>query len=111
MFRKIKTHLEYRKNKRIAKREFYKTAAALLPAIRRFSEKKTDIVRFVNDLAEDGKNLQGEALINMVIGKVADKLETDQPRLVEILKYMAGLSPENMQEILVHSMVESKEGD
>lgn len=111
MFKKITAYLEYRKNRRIARAEFFRTAAALLPAVRAFSEKEADTARFIRELADSGRNLQGEALINMVLGKVADKLETDQPRLVEILKYMAGLSPESMQEILVHSMVESKEGD
>ena len=47
MIKRIKEYLEYRKNKKIAKREFAKMAATTLPVIRKVSDKGADIVKFI----------------------------------------------------------------
>lgn len=47
MINRIKEHLEYRKNKRIAKKELAKMAATTLPVIREISDKGTDIAKFI----------------------------------------------------------------
>lgn len=107
MITRIKEYLEYRKNKRTAKRELIKMASITLPTIRETSNKGADIMKFIIKLAEESKNLEDGQLIPMVLDKVADVLKTDNGRLIEILTYMVNLSQEDIQKILVHSVVET----
>ena len=107
MIKRIKEYLEYRRNKRIAKRELAKMAATTLPVIREVSDKGTDIVKFIVKLTNETKNVEGERLVEMVLNEVSTVLQTDNNRIIEILTYMASLSPQDIQKILVHSMVET----
>ena len=107
MINKIKEYLEYRKNKKIAKRELARMGATVLPAIREVSDKGTNIVKFLVKLTDEAKGLEGEKLVEMVLNEIADVLKTDNNRIVEILTYMANLSPQDIQKVLVHSMVET----
>ena len=43
----------------------------------------------------------------MIIDNVTEVLKTTDSRLKDILIYLASLSPEDMQKIIVHSMVQS----
>lgn len=43
----------------------------------------------------------------MVLNEVSTALQTDNNRIIEILTYMANLQPEDIQKILVHSVVET----
>lgn len=56
MIKKFKEYLEYRHNKKIAKRELAKMAAAILPVIRDTAEKSADIARLIVKLAEDAND-------------------------------------------------------
>lgn len=107
MINKIKKYLEYRRNRRIAKRELAKMAATTLPVIREVSSKGADIAKFTVKLVDESKSLKDEQLISMVLDKVADVLKTDNNRIIEILSYMVNLSQEDIQKILVHSLVET----
>lgn len=107
MINRIKEHLEYRKNKRIAKKELAKMAATTLPVIREISDKGTDIAKFIVRLTNETKNVKGEKLVEMVLNEVSTALQTDNNRIIEILTYMANLQPEDIQKILVHSVVET----
>lgn len=107
MMNKIKEYLEYRKNKRIAKRELAKMASTTLPVIRETSEKATDIAKFVIKLTNDTKNIKGEKLVEMVLSEISAALQTDNNRIIAILTYMANLQPSDIQKILVHSVVET----
>lgn len=80
MIQKIKDYIQYRKNKTIVKRELAKTGAAVLPSIREFSEKKSDIIQFVIQLADSCKNLSEEELLSLIIEKATDKLAADRSR-------------------------------
>ncbi len=104
---KIKEFLEYRRNKKIAKKELARMAATTLPVIREVSDKGTNIVKFVVKLANETKNIKGEKLIQMVLDELSTALQTDNERIIEILSYMANLQPSEIQKILVHSMVET----
>ena len=104
---RIKEYIEYKRQKRIAKRELCKIAATILPVIREMSNKGADIIKFVARLTNETKNVNGEKLIEMVLNEVSATLQTDQNRIVEILSYIADLNPSEIQEILVHSMVET----
>ena len=111
MINRIKEYFEYRKNKRIAKYELAEMAATTLPVIREVSDKGTDIVKFVVKLTNDTKNVEGEKLVEMVLNELSTALQTDNNRIIEILTYMASLSPEDIQKVLVHSVVETMQTD
>lgn len=107
MINKINEHLEYRRNKKIAKRELAKIAATTLPVVREVSSKGTDIAKFIIKLTNETKNVKGERLIEMVLNEVSTDLQTDNNRIIEILSYIANMSPQDIQKVLVHSMVET----
>ena len=111
MINRIKGYLEYRKNKRIAKRELAKMAATTLPVIREVSDKGTDIAKFIVKLTNETKNIESERLIEMVLNEVSTALQTDNSRIIEIFSYMTSLSPQDIQKVLVHSMVETMPND
>lgn len=107
MINRIKEYFEYRRNKRIVKRELAKMAATTLLVIREVSDKGIDIAKFVIKLTNETKNIKGERFIEMVLNEISTVLHTDNNRIIEILSYMASLSPEDIQKVLVHSMVET----
>ncbi len=107
MITKIKEHLEYKKNKKIAKRELAKIAAATLPVVREISVKGTDIAKFIIKLTNETNNIKGETLIEMVLNEISAALQTDNSRIIEILTYMATLQPADIHKILVYSAVET----
>ena len=111
MINRIKEYLEYRKNKKIAKRELAKMAATTIPAIREVSDKGTDIAKFVVKLTNETKNIKGERLVELVLNEVSTALQTDNERIIQIGQYMANLSPQDIQKILVHSVVETMPKD
>ena len=111
MIKRIKEYLEYRRNKRIAKRELAKMAVTTLPVIREVSDKGTDIAKFIVKLTNETKNIKGERLVELVLNEVSTVLQTDNNRIIEILTYMASLSPQDIQKVLVHSAVETMPTD
>ena len=111
MINRVKEYLEYKRNKKIAKRELAKMAATTLPVVREVSDKGTDIAKFVVKLTNETKNIKGERLIELVLNELSTALHTDNNRIIEILTYMASLSPEDIQKVLVHSVVETMPTD
>ena len=111
MIKRIKEYLEYRRNKRIAKIELAKMATTTLPVIREVSDKGTDIAKFIVKLTNETKNIKGERLVEMVLNEVSTALKTDNNRIIEILTYIASLSPQDIQKVLVHSAVETMPTD
>lgn len=107
MITKIKSYLEYRKNKKIAKRELATIAATTIPLIRNFTTKSSDIYKFVVKLSEESKNVKGEELFQMILTELADLLNTNESRIVEIASYITTLSPQEIQNIITHSVVET----
>lgn len=107
MFNKISEYITYKRNKKIAKRELAKMAATILPIIREFTEHKADTLDFIKNTALAAKNMDGSELVNMVIDTFADKFSVDHERFIEVGSYLIGLSTEEIQKILVHSMIET----
>lgn len=105
----FKDYIKYRKDCKVAKREFTKMAVTTLPLINKLTKKSSEIGNFLLNLVESAKGLSGDALYEVVISEIANLLKTNESRLIEILTYMATLSPEDMQKILVHSVVESND--
>lgn len=111
MINRIKEYFEYRKNKKIAKKELARMAATTLPVIREVSDKGADIAKFVVKLTNETKNIKGERLVELVLNEVSTALQTDNNRIIEIITYMASLSPQDIQKVLVHSAVETMPTD
>ena len=101
------SYLEYRKNKKIAKREMARLAATALPLLNEVSDKHSEIIQFALDTTKACKNLGGEKLVEKVLNEISILLKTTQPRLLEIMTYLAGMSPEDIQKVLVHATVHS----
>ena len=102
---RIKEYLEYKKNKRIVKRELTKLAITSISTIKSVSEKSSEILNFINKIVTETKNIQGEKLIEIDLSEVSNILQTDNNRLIQVFTYIAGLQPEDIQKILVHSVV------
>ena len=111
MVKRIKEFLEYRRNKRFVKRELAKMAATTLPVVREVTSKGTDIAKFVVKLTNETKNIKGERLVELVLNEVSTALQTDNNRIIEIFTYMTSLSPQDIQKILVHAIVETMPTD
>lgn len=107
MIKRIKEYLEYRRNKKLIKKEFTKIATTTLSTFRIISDKGNDILRFITKLTEESKNIEGEALIKLILDEVSTVLQTDNNRIIEILTYIASLKPEDIQKILTHSIIET----
>ena len=107
MFDRIKAYITYRKNKKIAKREFINMVATTLPIISEFTEHKAATLDFIKNTVLAAKNMDSSELVKMVIDTFADKFSVDHERFIEVGSYLIGLSPEEMQKILVHSMIET----
>ena len=71
----------------------------------------TTIAKFVVKLTNETKNIKGEKLVELVLNELSTALHTDNNRIIEILTYMASLSPEDIQKVLVHSVVETMQTD
>ena len=50
---------------------------------------------------------RGKRLVELVLSEVSTALQTDNNIIIEILTYMASLSLEDIQKILVHSVAET----
>ena len=105
MFENIKANKEYRRNKKIAKRELAKIMANTLPAVNKITVKGVDVLNFVNKTIEASKNVSGEEVIKIILSNLAEVLKTNESRIVEIFTYMASLSPEDREQIISHSVI------
>lgn len=107
MFGKIKEYFTYRKNLKMIKRELTEVAANTLPLISTTTSNALDFVNFLTHVADECNKLSGKELISTIIREIADKLETDETRIYEILQYISTLSKEDMRKIVIHAQVET----
>lgn len=111
---KIRKYREYRKNKKAVKRELVAIASNTLPLVSKTTGNALKFVNFVTHIIEECNNLSGEELANRLqeiindsVKTFADKFETDESRLFEIVQYIATLSKEDIQKIIVSAQVET----
>lgn len=107
MFNKIKEYLEYRKNKRIAKMELAQMLSTTLPSIREFAETKANTLDMIKHTALATKGMEGSELVNAVINSIADMFSINHERFIEVGTYLINLSPDDMQKIIIHSIVDT----
>ena len=105
MIRKIREYLEYRKNRKIIKKEITKIGVTILPVVSNASTVVKDIITFVNKLADASNAVEGKQLIEMVLGELSQLLQTDNGRILEILTYIAQLSPREIHTIITDAAV------
>lgn len=105
MFENIKANKEYRRNKKIAKRELAKIMANTLPTVNKITVRGVDVLNFVNKTVEASKNISGEEVIKIILSNLAEVLKTNESRIVEIFTYMASLSSEDREKIISHSVI------
>lgn len=105
MFENIKANKEYRRNKKIAKRELAKIMANTLPTVNKITVRGVDVLNFVNKTVEASKNVSGEEVIKIILSNLAEVLKTNESRIVEIFTYMASLSSEDREKIISHSVI------
>lgn len=105
MIKKIKEYLQYRKNRKIVKKEIAKIGATILPIVGNASTVGKDIIMFVTKLANASNNVEGEQFIEMVLSELSQVLQTDSGRILEILTYIAQLSPRDIQNIITDAVV------
>lgn len=102
MFR-IREYLEYKKNKKIAKREMAKLAATTLPLVNQASEKSADIIKFVLHLVDAAKDAKDEKLLETVVHEIAILIDKNEKQIINVLSYMAGLSRDDIMKIVSYS--------
>ena len=114
MFKKIKEYLEYRKNKKIVEKELTRIAVTTLPIIGKTSANALKFINFITYVLNECDKLGGEDLANRlqeiileVVKTFADKFETDETRLFEIVKYIANMNPDEIKKIIINAQVET----
>lgn len=78
MFENIKANKEYRRNKKIAKRELAKIMANTLPTVNKITVKGVDVLNFINKTIEASKNVSGEEVIKIILSNLAEVLKTNE---------------------------------
>lgn len=105
MLNKLKKYLEYRRNKKIVKREIATIGATFLPIVSNASSISKDIILFISKLSKELNTVDNEKFLNMLLNELSNVLQTDNERIVEILRYIAQLSPKEINTIITDAMV------
>ncbi len=109
MINKIKDYLEFRKNKKIVKKEMAKIGSNILPLVSNGSKISKDIIMFIIKLSNELNHVGGDKFVEMLINKVSEVLHSDNQRIIEIFTYIAQLSPRDIQNILLDAVVNTKD--
>lgn len=105
MIKKIKEYLEYRRNKKLVKKEIAKIGASILPIVSNASTVGKDVIMFVTKLANESNKIEGEQFIEMILSELSKMLQTDNERILQIITYIAQLSPRDIQNIITNAAV------
>jgi len=114
MFNKFKEYREYRRNKKVVKKEFITLASDVLPLMSKITGNALQFINFATYVMNECNTLSGEDLANRLQGIIndsiktfADKFETDETRLYEIIQYIATLDKDDIQKIITEAQVET----
>lgn len=83
---KIREYIEYRRNKKIVKRELTKLGATVLPTISQTVTQSADIMNFITRLAREVENAGTdefiktvrEEIVSYIVENIPDKNEADE---------------------------------
>ncbi|MCI9077333.1 MAG: hypothetical protein HFH68_00220 [Lachnospiraceae bacterium] len=107
MFGKIKKYFIYRKNMKTAKRELVQIAANTLPLFTKTTSEALSYVNFISHVTHECGKLEGQELVSAIVHELADKLETDETRIFEIIQYIFTLDIKDLKKIVVKAQVET----
>lgn len=105
MFNKIRKYLEYRKNKKIIKKELAAIGASFLPIVANAGNVTSNFMSFITKISIELSNIHGETFFELLLNELSDLLKTDNERLLEILSYIAQLSPKEIQAVISDAIV------
>lgn len=111
MFKKIKKYLEYRHNKKHVKQELVHVCTTVMQLFSTASSQGLNLISFAVNVMNECKELSGEKLVAALVTALAEKLETEEPRIYELIQYIAALSKEDIQKIITHAQVETLHQD
>lgn len=114
MFNKFKEYREYRRNKKVIKKEFVALASDILPLMSKVAGNALQFINFATYVMNECNTLSGEDLANRLqeiindsVKTFADKFETDDARLYEIVQYIATLDKNDIQKIITDAQIET----
>ena len=114
MIKRIKEYFEYKRNLKKVKREIVKLGSTTLPLANLITSNALDLVNFATKVINECGNLEGDKLLDRLqsiikdsISVFANKFETDEERLFEIVKYIATLDKSDIQKIITDAQVET----
>lgn len=109
MTNKIKEYLEYKRNKKIVKRELAVIGATFLPFISNAGNITGTIVSFVSKMSNELNGVGGERFFELLLDELSKTLQTDNERLIEIFSYIAQLSPKEVHSIITDAIVNTSD--
>ena len=114
MFNKFKEYMEYRRNKKVVKNELISLASTTLPLVSKVTGNALQLINFATYVMNECNTLSGEDLANRLqeiindsVKIFADKFETDDARLYEIIQYIATLDKDDIQKIITEAQIET----
>lgn len=114
MIKRIKEYFEYKRNLKKVKREIIRLGSTTLPLANLITSNALDLVNFATKIINECGNLEGDKLLDRLqsiikdsISIFANKFETDEERLFEIVKYIATLDKSDIQKIITDAQVET----
>ena len=102
--KKFNEWIEYRKNKKIVKRQIMATS---LPTIRKVVTNSSDISKTILSIVDACKDTTKDELIATTIAVLAEKFEEDEIRVYDTVKYITTLSPDDIRKIVIDATVET----
>lgn len=79
MINKIKEYIEYRRNKKIVKRELAKLGATALPTISQTVTQSADIMNFITRLVKEVENVGADEFIKTVREEIVSYIVDNIP--------------------------------
>ena len=118
MLKKIKEYIQYKREIRKVKKEALAILNNVLPLVTTTSSNALKIIGFLINVAKVCNNLGENELMDRLqsifmetIKTFADKFETDETRIYEIIEYMAKLSPADIQKVISYAQVKTLKND
>lgn len=118
MIKKVKEYFEYKKNLRTVKRNIIKFGSTALPLVNLITKNALDLINFATRVLDECNNLKEDELLDRLqsiikesTSVLADKFETDEARLFEIVKYIVTLDKADIQKIITDAQVETLNKD
>lgn len=109
MINKIKKYLEYKRNKKIVKRELAVIGVTFLPLLSNAGNITSTIVSFVSKMSNELNGVGGEKFFELLLDELSKTLQTDNERLIEIFSYIAQLSPKEIHSIVTDAIINTSD--